>query len=74
MFSSWAKYRAQMRAARIAEQNAVAATTAKRDKLRRQVALMGRAFKCGPWKWRIDPKRVDGLGRPMTPEIKITKL
>lgn len=44
------------------------------EQLARQIELMGRTFKCGPWRWRIDPKHADAHGRPLSPEIKVTWL
>ncbi len=40
----------------------------------RRLELIGRTFKCGPWRWRIDPKHADAFGRALTPEIKVTWL
>lgn len=42
------------------------------DMATRNLELMGRTFKCGPWRWRIDPKHADAHGRPLSPEIKVT--
>lgn len=42
------------------------------ERLARNLELMGRTFKCGPWRWRIDPKHADVHGRPLSSEIKIT--
>lgn len=44
------------------------------QRLARNLELMGRTFKCGPWRWRIDPKHADAHGRPLSPEIKVTWL
>lgn len=44
------------------------------EQLARNLELMGRTFKCGPWRWRIDPKHADAHGRPLSPEIKVTWL
>lgn len=35
-----------------------------------RMALIGRTFKCGPWRWKIVAAHTDDLGRPLTPEIK----
>lgn len=44
------------------------------EQLMRNFKLMGRTFKCGPLRWRIDPKHADVHGRPLSPEIKVTWL
>jgi len=35
-----------------------------------RMALIGRTFKCGPWRWKIVAAHPDDLGRPLTPEIR----
>lgn len=44
------------------------------DEATRGIRLMGRTFKCGPWRWRIDPKHADAHGRPLSPETKVAWL
>lgn len=72
--SNWSSARAQAQHARaMADMNERLARD-QYERLIRQTELMGRTFKCGPWRWRIDPKHTDALGRPLSPEIKVTWL
>lgn len=72
--SNWSNARAQAQHARaMADMNERIARE-NYDMAMRGLRLMGRTFKCGPWRWRIGPKHADAHGRPLSPEIKVTWL